>query len=314
MKLLSNSEMKTYRRCKRQWYLSTYRRLQPARDPEAGTPLSIGNLVHDSLAAWYSEEHLDPIAFATAAIEADLAANPEQSAEILKEKALVVIMLEGYMEWLAETGVDSDLTVLGSEKMAEAHLVDGVKLISKLDAPVLRERDGARLVLEHKTVQSLKDPLPMLQLDTQFLTEHLVRYLCLMEEGASSEEAQQACQGVLWNGMRKVKRTAAAKPPFYAREDVVHNVEQLRSHWRHCVAIANEMAITKASLDQGVSHHAACPPNPMKDCAWSCDFFKVCLMADDGSDFEGALTQLYVEGDPLKRYLNADMLEDSIGG
>lgn len=313
MKLLSNSEMKEFRRCHRRWYLHSYRRLVPRVEHAAGTPISIGNRVHDALAAYYSPESVDPVAFATAAFEADVAANPTQSDAMIKEQALVVIMLEGYMEWLAETGIDSDLTIIGSEQMAEVKLNDDTALISKLDVVVMRERDGFRGALEHKTVQSLKDPLPTLQIDTQFLTEHLVRYLSLMEQGASSEEAQQACQGVLWNGLRKVKRTGSSKPPYFHREDVRHNVEQLRSHWKHCVAIAQEMAVKVAALDNGVSHHSACVPNATKDCSWDCDFFKVCAMADDGSDFEGALGALFEVGDPLARYLDADKLNDSIG-
>lgn len=309
--LLSNSEMQSFRRCHRKWYLGVYRRLSPRVEDLPGTPFSIGNLVHDGLARYYAGEG-DPVAFVEATIDEDLGVMPTYADELEKERALVVAMLTGYMEWLEETGADQELTILGVEQMAQAKLVDGVDLISKLDAPVHRESDGAKLALEHKSVASLTQPLALLKLDTQLLTEHLVRFLHLVEQGASEAEAQEACHGILYNMLRKVKRTASAKPPFYGRVDVPHNIIELRNHWRHCVSVARQIQESTRRLDAGESHHAVCEPNPKRECAWDCPFFKVCPMADDGSDFEGALRDLYVERDPLQRYDGADMLDDAV--
>jgi hypothetical protein len=303
---LSNSEMSTFRRCKRKWYLNTYRRLAPKKDPLPGTPLSIGNLVHSALEAYYNPEiRYHPVAYVENLIEDDVQAMPEYEIEIRKEAELCMIMLEGYLEWLAETGADAELEVQGTESKVEVNLIPGVNLISKLDAPVRRVSDGSLWALEHKTTGSLDQPLPLLKLDTQLLTEHLARFLHAIENGATADEAHAQCQGILYNMLRKVKRTPSAKPPFYGRVDVPHNIHELRNHWKHVVSIATSMLDTYARLDAGESHHTVCPPSPMKTCTWDCEFFKVCVMADDGSDFEGALDALYDERNPLERYEDA---------
>jgi hypothetical protein len=301
--------MSTFRRCRRKWYVTTYRRLQPRVGPAPGSPLSIGSLVHDALAAYYDpEQRADPVAYALDRVDVTVRDNPGLEDEIRKENDLATIMLEGYLEWLEETGADADLVLEGSERVAEASLSDDVTLISKLDAPVSRRSDGAKLALEHKTVGALRVPAE-LKLDTQLLTEHLVRFMDAQAKGATPEEAYDQCRGVLYNMLRKVKRTAAAKPPFYGREEVPHNIHELRNHWRHVMAIAREIQHTTERLDAGESHHTACPPTPIADrCKWDCPLFKICVLADDGSDFEGALGALFEEGDPLERYVGAEAL------
>lgn len=307
MMRLSNSEIKEYRRCLRKWYLGQYRRLKlRSRTFEAGQPLEIGDWVHDALAAYYDPAtRTDPVAFAHSLYEQRLAEAPEWAGDIEKDWKLVKAMLSGYMEWLAETGVDIDLEIEGSETFGEVPLVDDVTLLSKLDAPVTQKSSGAKLALEHKSTKSLTVLLPHAKLDTQYLTEHLVRFLDLVEKGATHEEAYDQCHGILLNMLRKVQRTATAKPPFYGREIVPHNLHELRNHWRHTVAWARMIQATRGRLDAGEEHQVVCPPTPTRDCTWDCPFFKVCVMADDGSDFEGALADLYEEHDPLERYLGA---------
>ncbi len=311
---LSNSEMAQMRRCPRKWYLGTYRRLKPRVDPEAGSALSVGNLVHDALAAYYDPVlQADPVAFATEKLAEAIAEHPAEETALTVEFGLVSVMLSGYLEWLAETGADSDLRVVGSETMVRVPLrwedgsEVGVTLLSKLDAPVERVSDNARLALEHKTVGSLDQPLLGFRIDSQFLTEHLARFLHSMEQGMTSDEAYASCTGILVNMLKKVKRTAAAKPPFFKREEVPHNIHELRNHWKHVVAIAANIAEATNRLDAGESHHSVCPPTPIPDrCKWDCPFFKVCHLADDGSDFEGALAAVYEEHDPLERYEGAE--------
>lgn len=305
---LSNSETKEFRRCKRKWYWHTYRQLSPATEDAPGSNLSIGNIVHDALAEFYGPDKADPVAWAEADYARQLSESPAEEVEIGKEKALVIAMLTGYVEWLAETGADQDLIITGTEQMVEIPLVEGVTLLSKLDAPVERISDGAKLALEHKTVQGLDIMLPLLKLDTQLLTEHLVRFLHAKNEGATAEEAYDQCHGVLYNMLKKVKRTSTAKPPFYGREDVPHNINELRNHWHHVVSIAAEITAARTRLDAGESNHSVCQPNPTRDCTWDCPFFKVCVMQDDGSDVEGALAAMFVERDPLERYADATAL------
>lgn len=311
---LSNSEMQQWRRCPRKWYLASHRGFTPRVAPGAGSALSIGNLVHDALAAMYDlESPIDPVVYAEAALKIAVEESPSAETELRKEFALVHAMLTGYKEWLEETGADSDLRILGSEQMVRVPLrrVDGseigVTLLSKLDAPVERVSDGQRLALEHKTTGELNAPLIGFRIDAQFLTEHLARFLDSMEKGMSAEEAHRDCSGILVNQLKKVKRTGSAKPPFYARIDVNHNIHELRNHWKHVVAIAAQIADAEARLDAGEDHHSVTPPNPIPDrCKWECEFFRICPLADDGSDFEGALNAIYEVHDPLERYAGAE--------
>jgi hypothetical protein len=307
---LTNSEMQEFRRCKRKWWLKNYRRMSSPTEGQPGSALSLGNVVHDALAAMYDPEiRADPVThvelWAIRATEDD----PFSAEGISADAEMAKIMLTGYQEWLAAEGADMDLEIQGTERFVEVPLVvEGheVTLLSKLDAPVRRVSDGAILAFEHKTTGSFDKVLKRAKLDTQFLTEHLVRFLEALEKGMSQDEAEHLCQGVLLNMLRKVKRTARANPPFYLREPVTHNVIELRNHWRHVVSVAKEIEATKARLDSGEDHHSVCPPNPTDDCSWDCPFYAICVMADDGSDFEGALDSIYDEKDPLERYAGAE--------
>lgn len=307
---LTNSELSTYRQCKRKWWLGTYRRLTPKVQAGYGSALHVGNVVHDALAAYYDPETdvTDPWTHAEAYYYDQLLERPEYEFEIEKEKSLVQPMLIGYKEFLEETGADSDLRLLGSERMVEVPMTDEITLLSKLDAPVEQLSDGAQLVLEHKTVGDLESPLNLLKIDTQLLTEHLVRFLDAQAKGATPEEAYDQCHGILYNMLKKNKRTSRAKPPFYGRLIIPHNLHELRNHWLHVLATAREIQSTRASLDGGVSHHSVVPPSPAKDCTWKCEFFRVCPLFDDGSRVEEALEVIYEERDPLERYEGAEKL------
>lgn len=296
---LTNSEAKSWRRCKRSWYLGHYRELADRR-VEFDKPMTLGTRVHDALASYYipGEMRGDPLEVLRASVSADMEEYPEQSAEIKKEADMADAMLTGYMEWVAEEGVDQAIKVVEAEGALEAKLFDGVTVLSKIDARVEDlSRGGVRLALEHKTVQSLKEPLATLQLDTQLLTEHLVEHLHELSEGRS-----ESARGALYNMLRKCKRTASSTPPYYAREPVDHNLEELRSHWSHVTAVAEEILEARAKLDDGGDHHKVCHPNPTRDCKWDCEFFRVCGMHDDGTDPEPAIQDLYVTKDPLERY------------
>lgn len=346
---LTNSEMKTWRRCRRQWWLSYHRGLQ-RHETEFNRPLSIGSRLHDVL-AWYYQPGLerdpeDAMRVLRAGIEEDVKNHPDHEEAIRKEGDLVDAMVEGYFEWLAETGADSEFEVIAPEAEMEVPLgvVDGATILSKIDARIRSVEDAKVGALEHKSVQSLKDPVRRLQVDTQLLTEHLVEFLHQRAQpgtvsGMSREELEamkmpelrqlaadmdvapagrkkvdlvdalsapgaNPAEFVLYNMLRKVKRTPAAKPPFYGREEVRHNVEELRSHFKHVAQQAKEILRVRELLGAGADHHDVCYPNPTADCTWDCPFSDVCLggMMDDGSDFEAALAENFVVGDPLERY------------
>jgi hypothetical protein len=108
--------------------------------------------------------------------------------------------------------------------------------------------------------------------------------------------------GMVFNMLRKVKRSARANPPFFKRAEVRFNEHQLTSAWYRVMAIINDIEAVTARLDAGESHYTAAYPRPNGDCSWKCEFYPVCGLFDDGSRAEDMLISLYQVGDPLERY------------
>lgn len=309
-RILTQSELSGYLRCKRKWWLGWYRQLHRKRYDESA-PLTIGSLVHHGLEAYYrtvQREH--PITAIRIHAGKMLEKFPEAQKSIMECETLAEIMLEGYMEWLEAEGEDSNLDIVGAEKTVEVPMEPPFRLRGKIDAPVVRRSDGLRLQLEHKTVGNLVDIPKTAQTNFQFLTYDLLAFLAAREESLAKEGVQRT-DGIIVNMLRKVKRTASAKPPFYGRHEVRHNKEELRNHWRHVLEIAREMERTARRLDAGEPHQTVVPPTPARDCSYSCPFAEPCLsgMFDDGSDVEGFLRMAYEVVDPLARY-NDDEQEE----
>lgn len=305
---LTSSTVKEWDRCRRKWWLATYRRL--GRPQEYRSPLSIGNLVHDALAAYYDSvygsgdvEPIVPITWVKDRALDQMEQTPEFAEQIAKDAELAGIMVDGYMEWLVETGADANFETVEPERVIRTELTDDVELLGKLDGKVLM-RDGWTAFLEHKTVGNFTDLPSYAQIDRQLLTYDLLEYTELLGLNVNAETppAKPLTDGAILNMLRKVKRTARAKPPFYARHQVGHNIHELRSHWQHVVGIAAEMNRAIARLENGESHHLVVPPTPTNDCRWSCQFFTICPLFDDGSDVESVIEFEYEDTDPLARY------------
>lgn len=312
---LTNSEAKSWRRCKRKWYLGTYRALT-RRSFEFNKPLTIGSRLHDVLQFYYQpgldrEPELAMEHFRKKLAE-DVEKHPAREEELKKEGALVEAMLEGYFEWLEEEGADAELEVIEPEVEMEAPLIDGSTILSKIDARVRNVETGKHGAIEHKTAASLTDPVRRFQVDTQLLTEHLVEFLTMLSEDGAEENRAQF---VLYNMLKKSKRTARAKPPFYARYEITHTVEELRNHFKHMARQAHEIQEARSQLDAGADHHDVCYPNPTGDCTWDCEFRDVCLpgLLDDGSNPEEMIDDMFKVEDPLERYRSSVGLPTSTG-
>jgi hypothetical protein len=226
-----------------------------------------------------------------ASLGEDDVANAETVKEFEKENDLVRAMIEGYVQWLEETGIDSDYRVVGSEVAVEYEFADGLSIAGRIDTQLERISDSAHLGMDHKTGDfgNLRKMLPM---DNQMLLYEILRRVTT--EGRSD--------GMLFNMIRKVKRTATAKPPFYERIEVRFNQHQIDSAWYRAMAVINDILAVTARLDAGESHLTAAYPHPTRDCAWKCEFFPVCPLFDDGSRVEDMVQSYLVVGDPLDRY------------
>lgn len=302
--LVSNSEIQTWKDCRRRWWLTYYRELgiKRSEDKPVGAR-QLGTRIHIALCEFYENGRnpLDVINEVYAEDEKLFAAFPDKITDMRKEQDLAKAMLEGYIEWVAEEAADDGIELVAAETVIEVPSgVKGVTLRGKLDQRVVRKVDGARLFLDHKTVGDLTTPVRLLPLDEQMKFYHLLEKLDSMYK--TGGDPQWRTDGGLYNMLRKVKRTATAKPPFYGRAEVRHNEAILRNTWIRVHKILEELVTTRQALDAGADHQYMCPPRPSKDCTWKCDFFAVCPMFDDGSNIDGLLNEYYTHIDPHERY------------
>jgi len=70
-----------------------------------------------------------------------------------KEAELGRIMLDGYLEWVEEEGIDSELEMISTEEIISMPMFNGeIELQGKLDMRVRRKADGVRMFRDFKTV------------------------------------------------------------------------------------------------------------------------------------------------------------------
>lgn len=308
----SNSEVTTSQLCPRKWWLAWFRGLTPRLKDVQG-PRSTGTRIHLALAAYYDgvpriishdlyaqgvlhTEQIQDIATLRAQFEFDEDLDMRVQ-KLQSDFDLERIMLEGYLEWIQETGIDAQLEVVGVEQYLEVDYpvtnIEKIKLIGKIDSRVLSRITGRRLFIDHKTVQSVRDAT--LNMNRQMLHYHLLEEL-------TTPPNEQRCDGALYNMLRKVKRTRASKPPYFARVPVDHNKHQIHSYAEQLdTLILQILERTYALRERPQDAIAIAPANPGRHCSW-CPFMKVCTMFDDGSRVESALEDLYEVKDPLSYY------------
>lgn len=289
----------------RKWWLRYYRHLLPKGKSYTG-PLALGSRVHDALDKHYKGEG-PLVEVYNALVEGDKLAAMSAGANIEtyeNEAELGRIMLEGFDQWREETGLDSDLEVVSTEEMLSAPMVDGrVSLIAKIDMRVRRKSDGVRLFRDWKTSANFADFTKTAHMNEQLLTYMLIEQLQV--------EEKNRCAGGMFTLLKKVKRTGSARPPFFDQIEVRHNVFALRSFWARLHGTLTDMLSVRDQLDQGADHHAVAYPRPSRDCSWSCDFYAICPLFDDGSAVEAAIHELYESRSPYEYYGDDDPLKVS---
>ena len=283
MILARQSEIKRFKRCPRSEWLG-YRRsgrglkLQVS---EVGIR-DLGTLVHAGVASYYTNGGFLAVLENERArlIEAE-AWTPEWGAAL----EYASIMLEGYVQWVAETGADVGEETVAVEERLEATFGvahdEEVIVTGKLDRLVRDTMTGELILEDTKTVQTLTPP--PLEVDDQLLT-----YCWLAEANGYGTVTR-----IRHNMLRKVKRGPRAVPPFYGRVEVPVNDYQRASHEMHMQGTLLALVESTLRRERGESHHRTNPPNPTRDCSWDCDFLPVCPMLDDGSDWEGVLEAMY---------------------
>lgn len=299
---ISNSEIQTFKDCRRKWWLTYYRRLQPQNTSYTGA-LALGTRVHAALDAYYSlgEPLLDAHARFVQMDKQSLLEQFRDTVDLDTEAELGRIMLEGYLEWVNENGIDAELEMISTEEIISMPMFDGeVELQGKLDMRVRRKADGVRMFRDFKTVGGSFTEFGALA----HMNEQILTYMIL--EAAQNKEGER-CEGGIFTMLKKVKRTANAKPPFYDQIEVRHNTFALRSFWNRIHGTVSDMMGVRKALDNGADHFYVAYPRPSRDCKWKCQFFAICPLFDDGSAAEHAISELYVVDDPYGYYKTIEM-------
>lgn len=299
---ISNSEIQVFKDCRRKWWLNYYRRLLPKKKEYTGA-LALGSRIHEALDQYYSngtpllEAHASLVKKDLETLEAEF----RDTYNLEAEADLGRIMLEGYLQWVDDEGIDASLEMISTEEIISMPLFDGkVELQGKLDMRVRRKSDGVRMFRDFKTVGgSFADFANQAQMNEQILT-----YMLL--EHAQNKNPEERSEGGIFTMLKKVKRTANAKPPFYDQIEVRHNVFTMRSFWQRIHGTISDLLAVKKGLDEGGDPNFLAYPSPSKDCKWKCQFYTVCPLIDDGSAAEAAISEMYEVADPYARYKTED--------
>lgn len=307
---ISNSEIQTFKECRRKWWFNYYRRLRPRQRDYTG-PLALGTRVHEALDRYYSSGGsrglLESYAELVDQDKEILLSEYRDISELESEGELGRIMLEGYLEWVDEEGIDSDLEMISTEEIIEMPLFnDEVILQGKLDMRVRRKSDGVRMFRDFKTVGGAFSEFA----SQAHMNEQILTYM-LLESGQNADEEDRS-EGGLFTLLKKVKRSSRAKPPFYDQVEVRHNVFTLRSFWNRIHGTINNIMDVKKALDNGADPSFVAYPTPSRDCRWKCPFYSVCPMVDDGSAVEEAIDEKFEVSDPYGYYISTN--PDQKGG
>lgn len=314
---ISQSELTTWARCPRKWYVSYYLGCVPAEEEITGNRI-LGTRVHTALEAWQGYD-MDPLAVLGIIYQLVLDAHPEASQEILKERELATIMVSGYTEWLAAEGLDAHLETVATEAEVKVAMpgLPGVVLRARLDA-VVQDSDGFRLFRDYKTSANF-DRHEILAMDFQMKFYSLVMALKRAEDGSDAP----LVRGGMIDTLRRVKRSSRSTPPYYQRDTFRYNADELTSAARRTGTLCREITDARALLDDAAARgndlthvnyiqQSALRPVPiLNDCSWSCPLAQgTCTAMDDGSDWPGILTQsgkfvqqspyLYYQNDPIR--------------
>jgi hypothetical protein len=294
---ISNSEIQTFKDCRRRWWLTYYRRLQPKYKDSTGA-LALGTRIHAALDDYYANG--TPLLQAHATLvntEKELLLQDFRDvSELEKEAELGHIMLEGYLQWNEEEGIDADLEMISTEETIVMPMFNGeVELQGKLDMRVRRKADGVRMFRDFKTVGgSLSDFANLAPMNEQILT-----YMVLEQ---SKDKDGERSDGGIFTMLKKVRRSAAARPPFYDQIEVRHNIFTLRSFWDRLHGTVTDLMRVRTALDKGEQPSFHAYPSPSRDCKWKCKFYSICTLVDDGSAAEQAISEMFVEADPYAYY------------
>lgn len=301
---VSPSEIAKFRRCRRSWALTYYYKWgqDPMTAPVTGAA-QLGTRIHAALEAYYGYD-IDPCSALGIIYDFERARRPDGADALTAEQDWAMIMVSGYLEWAAETGIDEEYDAVAVERAVEVPLLlsNGEMAIvtGKLDQIVRRRMDGALCVRDWKTVATLH------KADLLVLDEQMRIYSALLARASDGMRVD----GAIYAMLLRSKRTARASGPFYEQVHIGYNGHDHNSMMLRLRGVLDDMDRVTRQLDAGATdHRVAAYPSPMTDrCKWDCNFTNVCAMFDDGSRVDAAMRANYIQLDPY-HYRNNDLID-----
>ena len=256
--------------------------------------LSTGSWVHHCLEAVYTGGDWEEALTEYEAIRwdelvtgygSDLMVPAEERLLYVNAKGLVATMVEGYIEWAAEEGLDDGYEVVEVERKHYIDVGAATVLPMKFDLLLRHTKTGRYLLVDFKTRASFsKDAFTPYQLAEQTLN-YAMGVLAVYGEVPS----------VQYRELRKIKPSGKSKPPYFrsinlevSKAEVVARVEEYK-----------KIAADRMDDDRAIYS------NPSACCgSWKNDWQGPCLLVHQGYTPEEALnmSDKYAPRDAYERY------------
>jgi hypothetical protein len=264
--------------------------------------LPLGSRLHAALESYYTGIKdgvpVDLLAAHSTLVEADrldLLARGHSSDDLDKEADLGRVILEGYLQWVEEEGVDANLHITGVEDRLTVPVLDGrAALTGKIDLRAKDKRSGEDIAIDFKSSIRFTDLTTTAHLSPQLRT-----YLILDRLDGGADGLQSGTYRML----KKSKRTARATPPFYEEYTVRFSQRNLSTFKTGLDGKIGAIMDARDSLDVGANPDAVCYAVPTRNCTFACDFFSVCgVIDDDRAAAEDMLSESFIQEDPYAYY------------
>lgn len=288
---IRQSSIKEFLRCRRKWAFDYLESIEPQRDPNTPHPhFALGHVLHTAIEAyWQGENPMKVVLDAENAVSEASRSNGEfLSKEWTDIFNLLRVMVSGYPTW-AESGEFHNIKVLSTEQDMEWHVGD----INGIDVTVTGTVDrteediftGAKGVVDIKSTQSFQR--------SNTHSFQLLTYSVLVQETLGWTP-----DFLITEQIKKVKRTGAAKPPFYNRIETYVNGAMVDNHREHLFEILHDMTALVGRHSVMGMESGGLYPNRTKDCGWDCPYLAPCTALDDGSNYQNIILTNYKKKEP----------------
>lgn len=284
--IITHSDIHEYMKCRQKWSWSEYRK------PEKKTgALPLGSRVHKAIERFYLDG-TDPLTEYERLWKKDWEEEVEGSwaeEQFMEEILIGRNCVTSFLDWLGETGADSEYEVAGVEVLVETPFLGGkVMLRGKIDTLFRRIDNGFLVTNDFKTSARPERDIPALLKSWQHDIYSII---------AGRMWPDEVLFGTMYTVLRKVKRIGRTTKPMVTRVPVPgssiippHRVAQLER-------ICHEMIALQARDDRLWAY-----PSPSDACAW-CEYRLPCDLArDDPAAAQDMLTREFVGGHRLERY------------